>query len=191
MNDPAASVSVIRQDFSFKSRGKLLGIKPTGGIQKENNDLSLQNGGRSLILYGPLIKNIFLIIFNPPVTFLAGKDRVMDKEKKAEMDKKWTAIAARAVTDEDFKAQLVATPIDLMLEGGLTLPEGTEMKVGAYDVQSIPIPSDASDVTKEEVKWWMWRLDSIREFGREKPEKTVGHMSMSAQEADDDESGLG
>ncbi len=115
----------------------------------------------------------------------------MDKDKKAEMDKKWTAIAARAVTDEDFKAKLVATPVDLMVEGGLTLPEGTQMKVGAYKVQSIPIPSDASDETKEEVKWWMWRLDSIREFGREKPEKTVGHMSMSAQEADDDESGLG
>ena len=115
----------------------------------------------------------------------------MDKDKKAEMDKKWTAIAARAVTDEDFKTQLVATPIDLMLEGGLTLPEGTQMKVGAYDVQTIPIPSNASDETKEEVKWWMWRLDSIREFGREKPAKTVGHMSMSAQEADDDESGLG
>ncbi len=115
----------------------------------------------------------------------------MDKDKKAEMDKKWTAIAARAVTDEDFKRKLVATPIDLMLENGLTLPEGTEKKVGAYKVQSIPIPSDAPDEIKEEVKWWMWRLDSIREFGREKPEKTVGHMSMSSQEADDDESGLG
>ncbi|VAX31302.1 hypothetical protein MNBD_NITROSPINAE05-398, partial [hydrothermal vent metagenome] len=110
----------------------------------------------------------------------------MDKEKKAAMDKMWTAIAARAVTDEEFKTKLVATPVDLMLEGGLTLPEGTAMKVGAYKVQAIPIPSDASDEIKEEVKWWMWRLDSIREFGREKPEKTVGHMSMSAQEADAD-----
>jgi len=114
----------------------------------------------------------------------------MDKDKKAEMDKKWTAIAARAVTDEDFKSKLVATPIDLMLEGGLTLPEGTEMKVGAYKVQSIPIPSDASDETKEEVKWWQWRLASITEFGREKPPKTVGHLSMSSQEADEDSSGL-
>ena len=114
----------------------------------------------------------------------------MDKDKKADMDKKWTAIAARAVTDEDFKKKLVVTPIDLMLENGLTLPEGTEMRVGAYKVQSIPIPSNASDKTKEEVKWWMWRLASIREFGREKPEKTVGHMGMSAQEADDDDSGL-
>ncbi len=115
----------------------------------------------------------------------------MDQEKKTDMDKKWTAIAARAVTDEDFKAKLVATPIDLMLAGGLTLPEGVDIKVGAGQVQSLPIPSNASAETKEEVKWWMWRLDSIREFGREKPEKTVGHMSMSAQEADDDESGLG
>ena len=115
----------------------------------------------------------------------------MDKDKKAAMDKKWTAIAARAVTDEDFKRKLVAAPIDLMIEAGLTLPEGTEKKVGTGKVQSIPIPSDAPDETKKEVKWWMWRLDSIREFGREKPEKTVGHLSMSAQEADDDESGLG
>jgi hypothetical protein len=122
---------------------------------------------------------------------MTGKDKNMDKDKKSEMDKKWTAIAARAVTDEDYKMKLVATPIDLMIEGGLTLPDGVEIKVGAGQVQSLPIPSDVSDEIKEEVKWWMWRLDSIREFGREKPQKTVGHMSMSAQEADDDESGLG
>jgi hypothetical protein len=33
MNDPAASGWGIRQGFSFKSRGKPRGIKPTGGIK--------------------------------------------------------------------------------------------------------------------------------------------------------------
>jgi len=38
MNDPAASGRGIRQGFSFKSRGKPQGIKPTGGIQLQNNE---------------------------------------------------------------------------------------------------------------------------------------------------------
>ncbi len=33
MNDPAASGRGIREGFSFKSRSKLRGITPTGGIQ--------------------------------------------------------------------------------------------------------------------------------------------------------------
>ena len=41
-----------------------------------------------------------------------------------------------------------------------------------------------------EGKWWEWRLDSIREFGKEDPVKKAGHLSMSMQEADDDSSGI-
>ena len=107
------------------------------------------------------------------------------------MDSKWKSIAAKAVTDDEFKKKLVAAPVEVMVENGLTVPEGAEVKVGVGKVQTLVLSSKASDELKEEVKWWMWRLDSIREFGREKPGKTVGHLSMSAQEADDDTSGVG
>lgn len=114
----------------------------------------------------------------------------MDAGKKENLDKKWKAIAAKAVTDDNFKSKLVANPVTLMVENGLTIPEGAEMKVGSAKVETLVLSSSAPDEVKEEVKWWMWRLDSIREFGREKPGKTVGHLSMSSQEADDDSSGM-
>ena len=115
----------------------------------------------------------------------------MDKDKKEDLDNKWKSIAAKAVTDEEFKKKLVDKPVDVMIENGLTLPEGVEMKVNVAKIQTLVLPRDASDELKEDVKWWMWRLNSIREFGREKPQQTVGHLSMSMQEADDDSSGVG
>lgn len=115
----------------------------------------------------------------------------MDKEKKEDMDLKWKSIAVKAVTDDEFKKKLAATPVDVMVANGLPLPMGAKMKVGVGKVQTLVLPPKASDELKEEVKWWMWRLDGIREFGREKPGKTVGHLSMSAQESDDDTSGIG
>ncbi len=114
----------------------------------------------------------------------------MDASKREALEKVWKPIAAKAVTDEEFKKKLVADPIGVMVENGLTLPEGTEMKVGAGNLQTIPIPSNASEEIKEEVSWWMWRLNSIRELGDELPQKSVGHITMSSQEADDDTSGV-
>ena len=78
-----------------------------------------------------------------------------------------------------------------MIAHGLTLTEGASMKVGVGKIQTVVPHAKASDELKEEVKWWLWRLSSIREFGRDKPGKTVGHLSMSGQEADDDSSGMG
>ena len=114
----------------------------------------------------------------------------MDSGKKEELDKKWKIIATKAVTDEAFKKKLVAHPIDVMVENGLTIPEGAEMKVGAGNKQSLPLPSSAPEELKEEVKWWEWRLDIIEEFGKKDPVKTTGHLSMSTQEADEDQSGV-
>ena len=114
----------------------------------------------------------------------------MDSLKKEDLDKKWKAIATRAVTDESFKKKLVADPVNVMVENGLTIPEGAEMKVGSGDRQTFPLPSNAPQELKDEVKWWEWRLDSIREFGREVKLKKGGHSSMSAQEAEEDSSGV-
>ncbi len=114
----------------------------------------------------------------------------MDSAKKEELDKKWKVIATRAVTDAVFKKQLVADPVGVMVENGLSIPEGAEMKVGSGDKQTFPIPSNAPQDLKDEVKWWEWRLDSIREFGRELKLKKGGHSSMSSQEAEEDTSGV-
>jgi len=114
----------------------------------------------------------------------------MDDSKREELDKKWKVIAARAVTDEAFKKKLVADPVGVMVENGLTLPEGMQMKVGAGKTQTIPIASNASEEMKKEVKWWTWRLDIIREFGKEDPKANVGHLSMSSQESEHDSSGI-
>ena len=114
----------------------------------------------------------------------------MDSNKKEELDKKWKVIATKAVTDKEFKKKLVANPIDVMVENGLSIPEGAEMKVGVGNKQSLPLPSSAPEELKEEVKWWEWRLDIIEEFGKKDPVKKTGHMSMSSQESDEDQSGV-
>ncbi len=114
----------------------------------------------------------------------------MDKAKKEELDKKWKSIAAKAVTDEEFKKKLVADPVGVMQESGLSLPEGAEKKVGTGNIQKVVLPANASEEIRAEAKWWEWRLDSIREFGKEDPTKKAGHLSMSSQEADDDSSGV-
>ena len=114
----------------------------------------------------------------------------MDPAKKEELDKLWKTIATKAVTDEAFKDSLTANSVGIMEENGLTLPEGTEMKIATGNKQKISFPSDASDAIKAEVKWWEWRLDIIREFSKADSKQEVGHLSMSSQEADDDDSGV-
>ena len=114
----------------------------------------------------------------------------MDSAKKEELDKHWKIIATKAVTDDAFKKSLTENPVGIMQENGLTLPEGAEMKVATGNMQKLAFPSDASDEIKAEVKWWEWRLDIIREFSKDAPKKTTGHLSMSSQEADDDDSGV-
>ncbi len=114
----------------------------------------------------------------------------MDPVKKEALDKLCKTIATKAVTDEAFKKSLTENPVGIMQENGLTLPEGSEMKLATGDVQKLVFPSDASDAIKAEVKWWEWRLDTIREFSKAEPKRTTGHLSMSAQEADDDDSGV-
>lgn len=114
----------------------------------------------------------------------------MDSAKKEELDKLWKVIATKAVTDEAFKKSLTENPVAIMQENGLPLPEGAEMKLATGKVQKLAFPADASDAIKAEVKWWEWRLDIIREFSKAEPKRTTGHLSMSAQEADDDSSGV-
>lgn len=91
----------------------------------------------------------------------------MDQNKKAERDKKWNAIVLKAFKDEDFKKQLVKDPIAIMVENGLTIPEGCKAGEGSGKRPGIQLPAGASDELKEEVTWWRFRLDMTHEFGKE------------------------
>ncbi|MEE2986745.1 MAG: hypothetical protein VX667_03030 [Nitrospinota bacterium] len=105
----------------------------------------------------------------------------MDPAKKEELDKKWKTIATQTVTDEDFKMKLVNDPIGVLKEHGLNIPEGAKHKVGTGKIHKLIIPNDAPEKLKKEVKWFMWRLDMIREFGKD--DRTKGNLViMNPQE---------
>ncbi len=90
----------------------------------------------------------------------------MDKNKKEKLDKKWNAIVLKALKDEKFKEKLVKNAIGTMLENGLARPEGCKAVTGAGKKSGIQLPADASDELKEEVKWWRFRIDMTRDFGK-------------------------
>ncbi|MCH8156271.1 MAG: hypothetical protein IID18_00710 [Nitrospinae bacterium] len=105
----------------------------------------------------------------------------MDKNKKEELDKKWKAIVVKAVTDPNFKDKLVIDPVTVMKENGLALPEGCNAAEGTGKRFVIQHPADASDEVKEEVKWWMLRLDMTREFAKDDRRK-IDNFVMNSQE---------
>ncbi|MFQ5673197.1 MAG: hypothetical protein ACE5G9_08885 [Nitrospinales bacterium] len=96
----------------------------------------------------------------------------MDANKRSDMDNKWKKLATRAVTQEEFKAQLVADPVARMSEFGLHPPEGAKVRAGADKAVHILPPTGSSPEIKEEIKWWNLRLDTIRQFGKEEKEAT-------------------
>jgi len=104
-----------------------------------------------------------------------------NNNKKEELEKKWKAVVVKAVTDDDFKGQLVADPVAVMNENGITLPEGCKAAVGTGGRIVIQHPSDASDELKAEVKWWMLRLDITSEFGRDDGKK-IDNFIMDGDE---------
>ena len=101
----------------------------------------------------------------------------MDKNKKDELNKKWNAIVLKALSEDDFKKKLVKNPIGVMVENGLTLPEGCKAGEATGNIAGLQLPANASDELKEEVKWWKWRLDMTHEFGKD--EKTGASSSSS------------
>ena len=91
----------------------------------------------------------------------------MNKNKKDDLDNKWNAIVLKALSEDDFKEKLVKNPIDVMIENGLTLPEGCKAGEATGNIAGLQLPVNASDELKEEVKWWRWRLDMTHEFGKD------------------------
>ncbi len=106
----------------------------------------------------------------------------MDPKRKEDLDKKWKMVATKAVTDDSYKKQLVADPVGMMAKEGIDVPEGVEVKIGTGQVTKLKPPEDASDELKDEIHWWSWRLDSIREFGKEDPKRKTDAIVMEPQE---------
>lgn len=97
----------------------------------------------------------------------------MKRKRKEELDAKWKKVATEAVTNDDFKDRLVKDPVSCMSEFGIALPEGIVPKLGTGGILRLTHSSDISDEIKAEALWWKWRLDIIREFGREEVEREI------------------
>ena len=110
----------------------------------------------------------------------------MDPKKKEELDKKWNAIVLNALNEDSFKESLVKNPINVMVENGLTIPEGCKAGEATGNIAGLQLPANASDKLKEEAKWWKWRLEMTHDFGKD--EKRGASSSSSGAPLMDDES---
>ncbi len=106
----------------------------------------------------------------------------LSPKKKADMDAKWQKVAAKAVTQEEFKKQLLKDTLGTLKEHGLEIPESAKVNVSAVDKEiSIGLPDDCDEATKEEVKWWRWRIAAIKEFGHELKKSSEDIAPMSEE----------
>ena len=91
----------------------------------------------------------------------------MEQNKKDELDKKWNNIVLKALKDEEFKKQLIKDPTGVMVENGLSIPEGCKVGETSTNTFGLQLPPNASDEIKEEVTWWKWRLEMTHDFGKD------------------------
>ena len=91
----------------------------------------------------------------------------MNKNKRNHLDNKWNAIVLRALKEDTFKEKLVKNPIEVMIENGLTIPEGCKVGEASGGIAGLQLPANASDELKEEVTWWKWRLEMTFDFGKD------------------------
>jgi len=108
----------------------------------------------------------------------------MKTKRKQDLDAKWKQVATQAVTRDDFKNKLIADPVAVLEEFELQLPEGVDAKTGSDGAIKLFPPEDASEDILEEVQWWRWRLDMIRQFGRG---DGGGSHNMAAPDAEDED----
>jgi hypothetical protein len=113
-------------------------------------------------------------------------EEVVVDPKKVELEKQWKAIVVKAVTNDDYKRELVEDPIKKMTEEGLPLPEGVDFRKTGKDldvrVQLIP-PAQASEELKAYIRWLALRLEMIHEFGQN--HQKVGLISAAPGEDED------
>jgi len=113
-------------------------------------------------------------------------EEVVVDPKKVELEKKWKAIVVKAVTNDDYKRELVEDPIKKMTEEGLPLPDGVDFRKTGKEmdirVQLIP-PAQASEELKTHIRWLALRLEMIHEFGQN--HEKVGLISAAPGEDED------
>jgi len=106
----------------------------------------------------------------------------MSFKNKDHHDTKWKEVATQAVTQEEFKAKLVEDPIAVMKEFDMVVPDSVDVKLDTDRAVKLVVPENASEELQAEVLWWRWRLDIIREFGREEKERGVEQIAPEAEE---------
>ncbi|MFT4579957.1 MAG: hypothetical protein ACI9UO_002808 [Nitrospinales bacterium] len=98
----------------------------------------------------------------------SGTTHPINPIRKKELDDKWKAIVAKAITDEAFKKQLVADPMNAMEEQGLKVVEGLKIAVDEVTkIHKVALASGVDEEVQAEAKWWSIRLKMIKEFGVE------------------------
>ncbi len=105
----------------------------------------------------------------------------LSPKKKADMDAKWQKVAAKAVTQEDFKKKLLKDTLGTLKEFGLEIPESAKVSVAVNKEISIGLPDGSDEALKEEVKWWRWRIEAIKEFGHELKQNSEDIAPMSEE----------
>jgi hypothetical protein len=107
----------------------------------------------------------------------SGTTNPINPIRKKELDDKWKAIAAKAITDETFKKQLVANPMQAMEEQGLKVVEGLKIAMDEVTkIHKVILASGADEEIQAEAKWWSIRLKMIKEFGVEL-DRQVGNVA--------------
>lgn len=97
-----------------------------------------------------------------------GSTSPINPIRKNELNDKWKIIVTKAITDEEFKKQLVADPMKVIEEQGLKAVDGVKI---AFDevtkIHKVGVDSKADEEVTAESKWWSIRLKMIKEFGVE------------------------
>ncbi len=97
-----------------------------------------------------------------------GSSSPINPIRKKELDDKWKNIVAKAITDEEFKKKLVASPVIVIEEQGLKAVDGVKI---AFDevtkIHKVGVDSGSDEEITAEGKWWSIRLKMIKEFGVE------------------------
>ena len=97
-----------------------------------------------------------------------GSSSPINPIRKKELDDNWKNVAAKAVTDESFKKDLAADPINVLEANGLKV--ASKIKINFDDTNkeyNFNVPADASEEILGEAQWWTWRLKMIKEFSQE------------------------
>ncbi len=107
----------------------------------------------------------------------SGTSSPINPIRKKELDDKWKNIAAKAVTDEEFKKKLAANPIKVVEEEGLVVVKGLKIMFDEITlVHKVIIEADSDEEIQAEAKWWTIRLKMIKEFGKD-IERRVGNVA--------------